>query len=116
MTRILTTIALMFLSACATPYQPEGSNGGYVDYPLADGKYRVAFSGNGFTDSTTVRQFAFRRSMELCQEKGQKSFEIVSDEMKTETDDPTLSCYNGSCNTIQGASKSAMSLVIRCKN
>ena len=52
--------------ACATPYQPKDSNGGYTDYEAQPGVIHVYFEGNGFTSSQVVYHYWHRRAFELC--------------------------------------------------
>ena len=45
----ITFVVAIFLSACATPYQPAGFSGGYTDFETQPGIYYVSFKGNGYT-------------------------------------------------------------------
>ena len=56
----------ILISSCATKYQSMGFTGGYEDYDFGDGKFKVEFLGNGYTNSETVKKYARTRAKELC--------------------------------------------------
>jgi hypothetical protein len=43
-------VCAAILAACATPYQPMSTLGGYREIQLASNTYRVMFFGNGYTN------------------------------------------------------------------
>ncbi|MBR9792956.1 MAG: hypothetical protein GYB58_14515 [Gammaproteobacteria bacterium] len=55
-----------FIVGCATPYKSNGMGGGYDDWKLGEGLYRVAFYGNGHSTEQQVNDYWHRRSSELC--------------------------------------------------
>jgi len=59
-------LLLLGLAACATPYQPMGFAGGYVDEQVGPGEYMIRFAGNGFTSMGLSYQYVMRRAGELC--------------------------------------------------
>lgn len=80
MKNLITLLAISnCLLGCATPYSPKGFKGGYYDYP-AGGKnrYVVGFSGNGYTDSSTVREYTHRRASEICSENGFNEYKLLN--------------------------------------
>lgn len=75
-------IALLLLSACATPYVKNAgglfSGTGYQDIPIDSTTYRVVFYGShGGTSLELVDRYAFYRAAELTAEKGYDYFVIV---------------------------------------
>jgi hypothetical protein len=76
--RILFVLMALFLSACATSYQPDGYSGGYRDRQVGDNQYLVSFRGNGFTKQATVEDYAFRRAQEICEQTGFRRFQLLS--------------------------------------
>src|SRR5260370_35216334 len=66
------------LSACATPYQPISTFGGYREIQLAPDIYRVMFFGNGYTNSELAAEYALRRCAELTQQNGCRYFGILA--------------------------------------
>ena len=56
---------LLFLSGCATLYQPRGLTGGYSDFQLDSNTYRVEFKGNGFTSREIVEIYLLYRCAEI---------------------------------------------------
>jgi hypothetical protein len=77
------SVVLSLLAACATPYQSSlvGAlwlGGGYSDEQLADGTWRVRFSGNTETTRETVETYWLYRSAELTLDKGYEGFSVVS--------------------------------------
>lgn len=60
-------LLLVFLTGCATPYQPAGIRGGYDDYRAgAGGAIMVTFQGNGYTSESAVLKMWHRRAAEVC--------------------------------------------------
>lgn len=73
----LGVLAPLILLACATPYRNEArsslTGGAFRDE--GPGKLvRIGFSGNGYTKSATVAQYAVFRAAELAQERGKPYF------------------------------------------
>ena len=69
--------AILFLSGCATPYQPMSALGGYREVQLAPNIYRVMFFGNGYTNGELAIEYALRRCAELTQQNGYRYFGIL---------------------------------------
>lgn len=67
----------VFLTGCATPYQPDGFTGGYTEKPLKKNVWKVNFSGNGFTSGERTETYALYRAAELTKEQGYDYFVIV---------------------------------------
>lgn len=61
-----TTLMVVALAGCATPYQPKGFSGGYSEQNLGNGRWAVAFDGNSYTSEGTVMTYSHRRASELC--------------------------------------------------
>ena len=78
---IIGAIGILCLTGCATPYQAKSAGilrGGYQDQDMGDGKFIVAYDGNGYTSSASVRMFAVRRAKELCTQSGFRTFTILN--------------------------------------
>lgn len=73
----LIALLSLFLVGCATGYQKNSFSGGYVDTQLAKDIFKVEFSGNGYTSSSKVKEYALRRSAELTIEQGYNHFVIL---------------------------------------
>lgn len=71
-------IALIILTGCATRYQPSAWDGGYSEQQLASDIYKVSFSGNGHTSTSTASSYVLRRSAEVTLEKGYSHFRVIS--------------------------------------
>lgn len=88
--RISTFIAATFvgslLTACATEYQSSGFTGGFNDTQLAPDVFRVSFSGNGFTSSDRVQDFALLRAAELTLANDARYFAMISSADQSRTD------------------------------
>lgn len=80
------SLVLLIITACATPYQPQGFRGRYSDLQLDAKTFRVDFNGNGFTSRRTVETYLLYRCAEVTVDRGYDYFIIVdrSSEMKTE--------------------------------
>ena len=83
-------LMLTFLQSCqggvglnlSTPYKPLGTGlagGGYTDQQIAHDRFKVIFSGNGFTGCVSTRNKAMLRVAELSKEVGKEIFVIVDD-------------------------------------
>lgn len=91
---------IIFLSACATPYQPMGLMGGYSDSHLDSNTIRVSFYGNGYTSRETVENNLLYRSAEVTVQNGYNYFIIVGgDTTPTYSSYTTPSTYNQYTNT-----------------
>ena len=106
--RIAFTALLAALAGCATPYQPTGTAGGYYHKVLAENTYLVGFSGNGFTDRSTARDFALLRAAEIGKQLRYDHMVILGKDDKSRTEDvkfgaPTATTYG----TVTGNSYNA---------
>jgi hypothetical protein len=76
---------IIVLSSCATPYQSKGGafsahpKVGYVDKSLGDGRFEVTYLVNAVTPKEKSREFAHRRSAEICVENGYLFFQVISE-------------------------------------
>ena len=78
--------ATLFLSSCATPYQPMSALGGYREIQLAPNIYRVMFFGNGYTSGELAVEYALRRCAELTQQNGYLYFGVLAvDDFSTQS-------------------------------
>lgn len=68
---------LLMLSACATPYQPLGMQGGYSQVQLNDDAYQVTFVGNQSTSQGRVHDLLLYRCAELTRQRGYEYFSII---------------------------------------
>jgi len=71
--------SVLLIYSCATPYQSEGMTGGFTDTQLSETLWKVSVNGNGFTNKTTVGDYALLRAAELTLEKEYQYFIIASD-------------------------------------
>ena len=74
------------LAACATGYQSTGFTGGFKDTQLAPDVFRVSFSGNAFTSSDRVQDFALLRAAELTLANNARYFAVISSADQSRTD------------------------------
>lgn len=78
MTKLLALLLLgVFLSGCATAYQPQGLSGGYSETQLGENIFQVSFRGNGYTRGERASDFALLRSAEIATENGFRYFIVV---------------------------------------
>ncbi|MDR1434746.1 hypothetical protein [Candidatus Endomicrobiellum devescovinae] len=76
---ILYIVSFLSFQGCATIYQPEGITGGFSETQLDENKFRVKFSGNGYTSNERARNFCWLRCAELTQENGYNYFSILNE-------------------------------------
>jgi hypothetical protein len=78
MRKIVAIILVVFLSGCATPYQPAGFAGGFAEVQLDNDVWRVSFKGNGYTDLDRVEELVMLRSAEIALANGFTHFAFSS--------------------------------------
>jgi len=80
----LAFLAAMALGACVSPthYQLAADGEGYTDEQIADGHYRVTFSGNSVTPRNVVDNYMLYRAAELTLASGNDYFELVSHDVE----------------------------------
>lgn len=76
-----------------------GLMGGVAAAPIANDTYRISASGNGYTDPTTIQDFALLKAAETTLEAGKTHFTIVGDRDATST---TTQNTGGSFNNYGG--------------
>jgi hypothetical protein len=84
--RMLAVFALaLYLTACATSYQPESffSGGGYSDSQLDKDVFRISFNGNEYTSANRAEEMALLRSAELTMKNGYAYFAILDEHDQT---------------------------------
>ena len=70
---------LALLAACVHPtyYEPASDGQGYADQEIADGRYRVIFSGNSATPRETVENYLLYRAAEITLASAHDYFVIL---------------------------------------
>ena len=74
---VIALLIVAGITACATPYQPQGATGGYSEIKIANDLYTVRFGGNGNTSKNTVFKYWLYRCAELTQQNGYAYFEVL---------------------------------------
>ncbi|TAK84194.1 MAG: hypothetical protein EPO20_15080 [Betaproteobacteria bacterium] len=69
------------LAGCATPYQSKGLAGGYGDSRIDVDTFRITFTGNGYTDTTTVENYFLFRAAEVAKANGFDWFMVGDDRL-----------------------------------
>lgn len=75
--RLILLSGVIFLSGCATTYQPQGATGGFSNTALAPDVQSVRFAGNGYTSAEDAQDFAMLRAAELMREGGFPYFIVI---------------------------------------
>lgn len=93
----LAFLAATALAGCMTPthYQPAADGEGYGDEQIADGRYRVTFSGNSVTPRNVVDNYMLYRAAELTLASGNDYFELVSHDVERNVTYRTYVDYPG---------------------
>ena len=76
---ILTTVMVILVFNCSTPYQPKGALGGYSSFQLKENNYKVSFKGNQHTTAEIVFDYLLRRCAEVTVEEKGKYFIVYED-------------------------------------
>ena len=75
---------LALLAACVHPtyYEPASDGQGYTDQEIADGRYRVTFSGNSATPRETVDNYLLYRAAEITLNSGHDYFVMTDHDVE----------------------------------
>ena len=84
MRKLMLAALVAAVSACSTPYQPEGLGGGYTDTPLAQDTYQVDVRGNGYTSADKVRKIGLVRAADITLTHGYSKFIILGADSETD--------------------------------
>lgn len=77
MRRVCCLLVLLSLSACSTPYQPQGFAGGYREQRISADQYIVSARGNAAASMDTIKTYTLRRAAELSVQNGYRFFTIL---------------------------------------
>lgn len=83
---IILLCASIFISGCATKYQPMGFTGGVAAQQITADTFRISARGNGYTASTTVQDHMMLKAAETTKEAGATHFAIVGAEDASRSD------------------------------
>ena len=105
-------LVLIFLAACATPYQKSGLAGGYSETRLSENVFRVSFRANAYSRGERAEDFALLRCAELTLEHGYSHFALADSKSDSEIGaytTPTTTYTTGSAysvgNTVYGSAR-----------
>jgi hypothetical protein len=74
------------LAGCATKYQDMGFSGGVTAQQITENSYRIVSRGNGFSDSTTIRDYALLKAAETTKQTGGTHFVVVGNDDASRVD------------------------------
>lgn len=69
-----------FLAGCSTKYQEMGFSGGVSAQQMTADTFRIVARGNGYTDTTTIRDFAMLKAAEATRQSGGTHFILIGGE------------------------------------
>jgi hypothetical protein len=72
------SLLVIFITSCATAYQPTSFSGGFTDTQLSENVWKVSVNGNAYTSKSTIGDYALLRASELTLQKGFKYFVVGS--------------------------------------
>jgi hypothetical protein len=75
--KIVTVLFIIILAGCVSPYEKLGLGGGFSDFALTDGTYKISFRGNGYSSAELVQNYLLRRCAEITLQRGYKYFVIL---------------------------------------
>lgn len=73
-------ISILLIFNCSTPYQPQGTLGGYSEEKITSNIYVVKFQGNQHTKPEKVQNYLLYRCAELTKERGYAYFTAINEE------------------------------------
>jgi hypothetical protein len=77
MIRRAALLAVLLLGGCSTPYQENGFTGGVTAVRVSADVWRIEASGNGYTSSATIQDYALLKSAETTKAAGGTHFVVV---------------------------------------
>lgn len=80
MLRTISAIALAaaLLAGCSTTYSEMGAMGGVTAASVTNDVYRISARGNGYTDATTIQDYALLKAAETTLAAGKSHFEVLN--------------------------------------
>lgn len=84
--RFLIILSALCLGACATKYQEMGFSGGVSAQQITANTFRIVARGNGYTDRTTVQDYAMLKAAETTKRNGGTHFMLVGAEDASRVD------------------------------
>jgi hypothetical protein len=78
--------AVVWLAACAPPYQPAGMMGGYRELPLGGDTVLVSFHWTRFTSPDRIMDFLLLRAAEVALDRGAPYFVVLEQSGELQTD------------------------------
>ncbi|HWA17724.1 MAG TPA: hypothetical protein VG757_01895 [Devosia sp.] len=93
---ILLVAAVLPLAGCSTQYGAMGNMGGVAAAPIASDIYRISARGNGYTDATTIQDYALLKAAETTLAAGKTHFTVLQNRDAT---DKTYGQTAGTINT-----------------
>lgn len=97
---VLLAVVSTTISACSTTYGAMGAMGGVAAAPITSDTYRISAQGNGYTDATTIQDYAFLKAAETTLAAGKTHFTIVGDRDATSS---TTQSTGGSFSSFGGS-------------
>jgi hypothetical protein len=77
--------ACLFVTSCATSYQPQnGNRNGYSETRVAENRFLVRFDANSNTTKNRAYDYLLRRNSELCASIGYRYFSILNQKDNTD--------------------------------
>ena len=76
--RLLAGLLALFLTGCASSYQPEGLSGGFSDIQLDKNVFQVSYQGNAYTRTPRLEEMALLRAADLTVSHGFRYFIVLS--------------------------------------
>jgi hypothetical protein len=90
----LAAVALLLLSACATPYQDMGFLGGVTATQITADTFQIAARGNGYTSADVIERYALRKAAETTVGAGYDLFLLGAARDRTRVGSVTTASAN----------------------
>jgi len=98
----------MVLASCATTYHPNDNiSGGFSDFQVERGAFRVTFQGNGYSTPHQVEEMALMRAAEMTLERGYSFFQVVLSDANTRSSTYTTPTYSATSGQVRSYGNTA---------
>ena len=102
MKKNIAVLIVLFIVACATPYQKIGDTGGFYHLRMDENVFKIGFRGNGFTTYERANDFALLRAAEICKQLGYTHFVLEGQQDRSRTTEVDMGSTSYTSGSVYG--------------